>query len=347
MKSSSVLSFFVLLLFFTSLAAPASAAPLDTSIEVVSRGIEQFFVYRAEKNLRDNFGVTFGNATDSENLTPAQKVVYMIALANQNPYEVKWVRDKLASDLVWFSVATVFISGLTFGLSMLQKYMPETVEKINKKFTGHNEIHDYTVWLGTLLKLIGLAILSLPIIAAVLDLEHILSAGLTLDAFEFLNVTPAAPSVYYWESWAYSACSSFFLLRIEYINFFAAYAFRIILMFCLAMFYSEYIAKILAAWFLSAVFMRPLVLWYSNIAIKNIAETYPQTDTMMGKVIATFDLTGIAESNMRMVLYASVITVAVALLWPIVMAIIEILCGFLLGVILRAARIIKYTKGLW
>ncbi len=346
MKRYRIFSFFILLIFFISLVSPACASPIDTSIEVVSRGIEQFIEYRAERNLQENYGVTFGNTSDSESLTPAQKVVYMIAVANQSPYETKWVRDQLASDFVWFSVAVFFISLFTFGLSMLQKNMPETVEKINKKFIGHNEVYDYTVWLETLFKLVGLAILALPIIAEILEFEQNLSSGLTLNAFEFLKVTPAAPNVYFWESWAYGFCARFFLFRIEYIDLFAAHVFKIILMFCVALFYSEYIAKILTAWFLSAVFMRPLVLWYSNVAIKDIANTYPQTNSSIGDIVAIFDLKSVAYHDMGMVLFASVITVIIALLWPVIMAIIEIVCGFLLNVILKAARILRYTRGL-
>jgi uncharacterized membrane protein YkgB len=345
MKISSALSLFALLLFFTSLVVPVSAGPIDTSIEVVSRGIEQFFVSKAEQNLQENYGVTFGNASEAESITPAQRIVYMIAVANQNPYEVKSVCDQLASDLVWFSIATVFMSGFFFGSSMLHKYMPETIEKINKKLTGHNDIDDYSVWLGSLLKMVGLAILMMPIIAAILEFETILSSGLTLNAFEFLQTTPASPSIFYWESQAYGFCSTFFLFRIEYINFFAAHAFKIILMFCAAIFYSDYIAKILAAWFLSSVFMRPLVLWYSNIAIKNIAEAYPQTNSTFGNFVATYDMGSIVAMNMKMVTFASALTVIIALLWPVIMAVIEIVFGCLLGVLLKFAKIFRYMKG--
>lgn len=346
MRINSVLSLFVFITLFLTLATPANAGAIDTSIEVVSRGIGQYFELSAEKNLQENYGVTFGNTSEAEDITPAQKIVYMIAVANQNPYESKGVRDQLASDIVWFSVAVFWISIFTFALSMLQKHMPETVESINKKFIGHSEIYDYTVWFETLIKLVGLAVFSLSIIAGILEFEQMLSSGMTLDAFEFLKVTPAAPRVYLWESIAYGACAKFFLFRIQYINFFAGYAFRIILMFCVAMFYSDYIAKILTAWFLSAVFMRPLVLWYSNIAIKDIANAYPETDTLMGDVVATFDLNSIVAIDMSAVLFASLLTVIIALLWPIFMAIIEIVCRYLLGVILKAARIIKYTKGI-
>ena len=346
MRKTFVLSLFAFFILLSSLAVPASAGPIDTSIEVVSRGIEQFFVYKAEQNLQDNYGVTFGNASEAEDITPAQRIVYMIAVANHNPYEAKHVRDQLASDLVWFSIATVFISGFAFGSSMLHKYMPETVEKVNKRLVGHNDIDDYSVWLNSLLKLIGLAILMMPVIGAILVFETILSSGLTLDAFEFLKTTPAAPRVYLWESWAYGICARFFLFRIEYIDFYAAHAFKIILLFCAAIFYSEYIAKILTAWFLSAVFMRPLVLWYSNIAIKNIAEAYPETDSILGGVVASFDPSGIIDANMSMVLLASSITVIIALLWPVIMAVLEIVFGCLLGILLKFARILKYTKGL-
>jgi hypothetical protein len=334
-----------LIILLTSTVCPVYASPIDNGIEMISKGIGQYFENQAEKKLDENYGVTFGNASESENLTPAQRLVYMIAVANQNPYEVKWVRDQLASDLVWFSVAVFLISLFIFGLSMLQKHAPVTVSKINKSFIGHEEIYDYSVWLTTIGKLIFFAILAMPIIIEVLDYELNLSSGLTLNAFEFLKVTPAAPHVFYWESQAYGICAPCFLGRIKFIDLYSAHIFKIILLYAIAWLYSDKIAKLLTCWFLSAVFMRPVVLWYSNIAIKDIAHTYPATNSTFGNFVAQYDIAGVASLDMKLVIYASALTAIVALVWPVIMLIFEIIKDYLLGVIYTVVKLCKISGG--
>lgn len=331
MKSSSILSFLIFFIYLSSFISPVSANPIDTSIEVVSRGIGNFLDYQAAKNLEDNYGVTFGNTSESEKLPPSQKLVFMIAAANQNPYKSKPVRDQLASDMVWFSIAVCFISGITFALTLLQKHAPGLVSALDKRFIGHDEIHDYTVWLEALGTLVILAIVGLPCIEEILEFEQSFSNGLTLNAFEFLKLTPAAPQVFYWESHAYAFCARFFLWRIDYINWFAGNALKIIILYGVALFCSRYLAGLLTAWFLSAVFMRPLILWYSNIAIKDIAAAYPQTDSMYGDLAGILDLNGIIHQDMNFVIFASALTCIVGILWPVFIMILKIIFDYLLS----------------
>ncbi|MFZ2499554.1 hypothetical protein [Methanosarcina sp.] len=331
MTSNSTLSFFIFIIFLTSFVSPVSANPIDTSIEVVSRGIGNFVEYQAAKNLEDSYGVTFGNTTKSESLPPSHKLVVMIAAANQNPYKTKVVRDQLASDMVWFSIAVFFISLITFGLTLLQKYAPGFVSSLDNRFIGHDEIHDYTVWLEALGTVVILAIVVLPSIEEILELEQSFSDGLTLNALEFLKLTPAAPRIFYWESQAYSFCASFFLWRIEYINWFAGNALKIIILYSVALFYSRYLAGLLTAWFLSVVFMRPLILWYSNIAIKDIAAAYPQTDSMYGDLAGLIDINGIINQDMTFVIFASALTCIIGILWPVFMMILKIIFDYLLS----------------
>lgn len=346
MKSSSILSFFVFFIYLTSFVNPVNASPIDTSIEVVSRGIENFIDYRAEKNLEDNYGVTFGTTSESERLPPSHKLVFMIAAANQNPYKTKAVRDQLASDMVWFSLAACFISLITFGLTLLQKHAPGFVSAIDKRFIGHDEIHDYTVWLEALGTVVILAIIALPSIEEILELEQGFSEGLTLNALEFLKLSPASPSVFYWESQAYAFCARFFIWRIEYINWFAGNVFKFIILFSISLFYSRYLAVLFTTWFLSAIFMRPLVLWYSNIAIKDIASAYPQTDSMYGELSGLLDLNGIIHQDMTFVLFASAITCIVCIFGPILVMILKIIFDYLLGCLYKYLLLARMVKRL-
>jgi hypothetical protein len=325
-------SFFILLVFFISFITPVYATPIDTSIEVVSRGIEQFVEYRSEKILEENYGISYGNTSESENLTPSQKLVFMIAAADQNPYLVKEVRDTLASDLVWFGIILVGVSIYMFVLTLLQKHAPSVIATLDKRFIGHEEIHDYTVWLEVLLTLVVFVIICLPTIETIIELEQNLSVGLTLKGLEYLKLTSSAPDVYFWEAQAYGICARFFLWRIEYINWFAANILKIIILYGVALFYSKYIAELFAAWFLSCLLMRPVVLYISAKALQDIAATYPQTDSMWGNLAGFVDIYGVTYQNMIGVTILSAIICFVAIFGPIIIMIIKIFWDYLFSI---------------
>lgn len=348
MRSRSVLSILLFIFLLVFLAQPASAGTIDTSIEVVSRGIQAFVEHGTAKAIANNYGVTFGNTSQMEDLTPAQKIVYMIAAAEHSPYEIKRVRDQVASDVVWYYIIMFFVLTSTFSMSMLQKIAPETVASITNKFDGHDSFFDYSVWFKTLLKLTILPIAAFPIIEGLLELEQGISTGLMSNAMEFLNTTNADPGIYFFEGIAYSFCGWFFAFRLQFINLFSAHILKVILLFAAAWWNSHYIAQVLGEWFITALAMRPVVLWYSCIAVQHIASintNYGITEDMTPNEAysqiwsTTFDVAGVTSIDMTLVIIASALTAAAALTWPIFKVIIKVIMGYLFGAIYKVMRV--------
>jgi len=353
MKLRPVLSFIFIIFLLASIIQPVNAGPIDTSIEVVARGIEAYMKRNTEGQLENTFGVRYGNTSEAESLTPAQRLVYMVAAAEHHPFELEWVRNQLASDVVYYFIGMFFLLITAFGLGMLHKTSPEFVDSITSIFNGHEEIYDYTVYFKTLLKLTILPIAAFPIIEGLLELEQGLSSGMLLNAMEFLNTTNAAGGVWFFEGMCYTFCGWFFAFRLQFMNMFIAHLLKIILLFSFMWWNARYIAQILGEWFLSALSMRPIVLWYSCVAVQHIAsvntnfgitpdmspnEAYRQVWSTTG------DVAGIIALDMTLVTIASAITVIIALLWPIFKVIIKIIMGYFKSALFHVLRMYVLSK---
>lgn len=356
MKLHPAFSFFLIILLFISSVQPVSAGSVDNGKQMIVEALDEFINYKTAKVLDENYGVVFGNTSEAEDLTPAQKIVYMIATAQQNPFGLKWVQETIASDVIWYYKALFWISVITFGLSMLQKYAPETVASISNRFAGHDDFIDYSVWFITICKLALLPIAAFPVIDGLIELEQTISSGLMQNAMEFLQVTgPGTGSVYFFEGIAYSICGWFFAFRIEFINFFAAHILKIIILFSIAWMKSHYIAQVLGEWFATALAMRPVVLWYSCLAVQHISNLYAThgefnanygittnmspNEAYRQVLSTTFDASGSVAITMSAVIVLSAITAAAAMTWPIFKVITKVIMEYLVTAIYKLIRI--------
>jgi hypothetical protein len=294
---------------------------------MVAKGIGAFMTNQAEQNLNTTFGVTFAHDSDA-NMTPSQKLVYMIATAIQNPLNVEWVRKGLSSDVVLYYFFAVLIIVITFLLEIIQKTFPEQVSGVYQAFTGHEGFFDYSVMFTTTLKLALLPVFALPILDFALTMEQSVSSALMKDSIQYIAFTGKTAGVWFFESIAYAATGTLFALRIQYINLFTANILKIILLFAVPWGVSRYLGRLLCAWFISALIMRPIVLWYSCLAVQDIAN---QGDTI-SSIIAT-------QSDMSLVILFSFITAVILLLWPVFMIVIKIVCDYVLVIFYKAVRI--------
>jgi hypothetical protein len=188
---------------------------------MVAKGIDKYVELRAEKNLDQNFGVNFGN-TSGMNLTPSQKLVYMLATAEQHPLKVKWVKDTFVSQFILYYKLTFLIICLTFILELLQKICPEKIAGTFHAFTGNDGSIDYSVMFFTSLKLAFLPIFALPIIEFLISIEQMFSNGLMNEAIEFVSFSSDSAGVWLFKSIAYAICGPIFAMRIQYLNEFSA-----------------------------------------------------------------------------------------------------------------------------
>jgi hypothetical protein len=316
---------FILLFIFS--VHLVGASPLDIGAEMVAKGIGAFMTNQAEQNLNTTFGVTFPNDSDA-NMTPSQKLVYIIATAIQNPLNVEWVRKGIASDIVLYYFFAVLIIVITFLLKIIQKTFPEQVSGVYQAFTGHEGFFDYSVMFTTTLKLALFPVFALPIIDFFLTMEQSISAALMKDSIQYIAFTGKTVGVWFFEAIAYAVTGSLFALRIQYINLFTANILKILLLFAIPWGVLRYLGRLFCAWFISCLIMRPIVLWFSCLAVQDVAN---QGDPISA-IMAT-------QSDMTLVILFSFITALVLVLWPVLTIVIKIVCDYILIIFYKAVRV--------
>ena len=324
----SAFTIFLLFIYFTAAVHPVSAGAIDSGVEMVARGIDTYMEWKAEKNLQTNFGVSFGNTSQMENLTPSQKLVYMIGAAEQHPLTVEKVKKTFATEVVWYYACAVLIILILGCLELLQRACPEQVEGFCNMFAGHKGNFDYSNLIKTTLMLAVLPVFALPVIDFIITLEQTISAGLMASSLEFISFSADTAGIYLFESIAYSICGWLFALRIQFINEFTANVLIVILLFSVAWWHFRHFALLFMAWFISSLAMRPLVLWYSCKAVEHIAS---QKSTAMAILVT--------PSDMNLVVVLSFVTALVLVLWPIVMLILKITLDYFMGALLKTLRI--------
>ena len=326
-----LLFLFVIFLVFT--AQPVSASAIDDGINMIAGGLDKYVVMKSDEIVKDGFGITFANNSNTANYTPSQKLVYGIAAAQQNPFEVESVQKTFSTELVWYMVIGLLIIVIIGGLNIMQKAFPEEVSGTYEMFTGHEGFFDYTATIKTTLKLGLMPILALPIIDTLLTLEQLISSGLTADSMAFINdPTPHTAGIWIFESIAYAVCSWIFALRIYYINLFCSHILIIILLLCLTWSVTKYFGEMLIAWFLSALFMRPVVLWFSCLAIQDIV-------SQPNEVLST----AATMADMTIVVIASFFVALFLVFWPVLMLLLKVISNYLLG---TGYKIIKISNQL-
>jgi hypothetical protein len=307
---------FIFCLVSAFIIHPVSAASTDAGVEMVAKGIDKYMELRAEKNLDQNFGVNFGNTSGME-LTPSQKLVYMIATAEQHPLKIKWVRDTFTSQFILYYKLTFLIICLTFVLELLQKIWPEKIAGMFHAFTGHDGDFDYSVMFITSLKLAFLPIFALPIIEFLFSIEQMFSNGLMKDSIEYVSISSSTSGIFFYESIAYGICGPIFASRIQYLNEFSANVLIVIVLLAVVFTFAQKIGALLCAWFLTALFVRPVTLWYSCEAVKDIASKQG-----LDAVLTT-------QSDMTAVVILSFLTVFFAVFWPVFMLIMKVVCDYI------------------
>jgi len=335
MKHSILTLFlFTLLICQPIMVHTANASALDDGINMIAQGIGKYEQLKAEEMLKGSLGVTIANTSEMDSYTPSQKLVYSVAAASQNPFELEWVQQTFATELIWYMIIGLLIIVVIGGLNIIQKAFPEEMSGTYQMFTGREGFFDYTATLKTTMKLGLMPILALPIIETLLTLEQVLSSGLTLESMQFID-TPSVSTggIWIFEALAYASCSWLFAIRIEYINMFAAHILIIILLLCISWSISKYVGEMFIAWFLSALMMRPILLWLSAWAVENIAR---QPNEVM-KIFAT-------EHTMTMVVVLSFVISLVLVLWPVVMLVIKVLFDYLLGAGYKIMKVSNQLK---
>jgi len=324
MKLAALAVFF---LCFSFVIHPVKADSVDVGAQMVAKGIESYEKLKADKIMADNYGITFANNSETENMTPSQKLVYVIATAHQSPFIIPWVRETFSYDVIYYMMFSILFIVLSVGMAWAQKECPEQIAAITNRFTGHDGFFDYSLPVTITLKLALYPIAAFFLIDTLMSFEQVLSTGLMKDSLEYISFSMKTDDIWLFESITYAVNASLFAIRIQYINEFTANILKIIILFVAPWGLLKNIAELLGAWFLSSLFMRPIVLWFSSLAVKDIAE---QTGEIARVTVTTGDMTIVSIATFF---------VAVAMvLGPIIWLLIKVLMFYYTGASLRVIR---------
>jgi hypothetical protein len=287
---------------------------------MVARGLDRWVELKAEENLNSTFGVTLGNNSEMEELSPAQRITYMVGAAEQHPFAIPEVRDTIAHDVVWYYILGLLSILLIYIGGLIQETNPELVSSIYEKVTGNDGFLSSNVTINQTLKVSFLPLAALMLIDTAMTIEQLASSGLMQDAMQYIQLSTKTIGVFFFESLAYASCGSMFATRIMYINFFCKHIIKILIIFILPWYSTSQFAKMMWAWFLTSLFARPLVLWYSSLAVEDIAS---KTTTM--------EMISATQFDMTLVIIISFITMIVFVFWPVINFIIKIIVNYIMG----------------
>lgn len=327
MKSHAI-TILIFILLFLQIVQPVAASPIDDGIDMVARGLERFVEYKAEQNLNQSFGVTFGDNGDMENITPPQRLVYMIGAAEQHPFENEDVRDTISTDAVWYYIFLIFAVLLNYLGCLIQETNPGLIASLSEKFSGHDGFYGSKLTVET--ALIG-AFLPLAVFMGIdflMTLEQLLSSGLMQDAMQYIQLSTKTVGIFFFESAAYASCGSMFAERAIYINFFCKHILKILILALFPLYSFKQFSKMLGTWFVSCLFARPLVLWYSSLAVEDIASK----SSNAAMIAAT-------AFDMSLVVIISFLTMLVLVLWPILNFIIKVITNYIMGAGFKLIRL--------
>jgi uncharacterized Tic20 family protein len=213
------------------------------------------------------------------------------------------------------------------------KIWPEKISGMFHAFTGHDGAIDYSVMFITSLKLSVLPLFALPLIEFFMTLEQIFSSGLMKESIEYISFSSNSVGVWYYESIAYGMSGALFAARIQYINLFSANILKVIILLALIFTLTQRLGVLFCAWFLSSLFVRPLVLWYSCVAVREIASKQGM------------DAINAADSIMPFVVILSFLTVFGAVLWPAFMLIMKVICDYISFAVYKGNKLAR-TMGM-
>lgn len=334
MKYVHIITIILLFAFFVT---PVSAGAIDDGAEMVAKGLLAYEQMKAEKLLETNYGVTLANTSDLEDMTPSQKLVYSIGAAKQNPFTIPWVMDTFTHDLIYYYIFSILIIVLCVAADIAQDKYPEKIADLNNKFTGRDGFFDYSFSFKMTILLAFAPFMAFFILDTLFTWEQLWSSGYMQNSLEYIGLSADTSVIWLFETISYALNSGLFALRIQYINEYTANILKVIILFFIPWGLFTYLAQILSAWFVSVLFMRPLVLMYSAKAVQNIAEH----ETTSGKLLASLGV-------MQLTSFLTFVTALVMVLGPLIWIAIKIFTQYLVGAgykVMKISRELNRFRG--
>ena len=200
-----------MLLLVSSVASAADS--LDVGKEMIKGGIESAVLASANSMMSGAVGVTSGNVS-SEKESTSQKLIETIALYQQHPYKVAWIRAEVVQDYLIYTLSGIVILIFVAIFLFAQVVWPEQIGAATAQVYGYEKFFDYRMFVGTLGKLIGIPILLPFALSYAIDLEQAISAGIMQDSLQYISLSTSNIPLYVIQAISYMACGNFVVMRV-------------------------------------------------------------------------------------------------------------------------------------
>jgi hypothetical protein len=271
-----------IILIFICLTSVASAAdPTDVGKDMVKGGIETAIVDSANSIMYNFAGVTTGNVSNV-NETASQRLIEMVALYQQHPYKVGWVRKEVVEDYLVYVLAGIIIIIFTAIFLFAQVIWPEQVGAATAQVYGYEKFFDFRMFIGTLAKLIAIPMFLPFALSYAVDLEQVISSGIMQDSLQYISLSTSNIPLYVVQALSYMCCGNFVVARILIINDICAKVFFVALLLCIPWDFSKAVGEMILLYFVTLLAMRPMMLWITAMSIKYVADADPLTQNVLG-----------------------------------------------------------------
>jgi hypothetical protein len=292
---------------------------MDAGKEMISGGIDSWIIGQCDSAISASTGVTLGNSSTLTNASSMERLTVSIATYNQNPYQVAWIRDEVKTDYTIYYLSGLVILIFAGVFFYAQIAFPEAVGGATELILGYERYFYYKDYIKTLALLIILPTALPFVLNYSIDLEQAISDGIMIDSLKYIQLSNHNIILYIIQAISYLCALLFVYLRVLLINIVCAKVLIIVLILCIPWDAIRVFATITLAYFYTALFMRPVMLWITGMSVKMATN-------------ATIDQATILYTGALVIVF---VVCVIATLWPLIYVIIKILTSRLTRTLMR------------
>jgi hypothetical protein len=286
---------------------------------MIAGGIDSWIINQCDSALKTSMGVQMGNVSNLSDASSMERLTVSIATYEQNPYQVSWIRDEAKADYVIYYLSGLVILIFVAILFYAQIVWPEAVGSTTELLLGYEKFFNYKDYIKTLALLIILPTALSFLLSYSIDLEQAISEGIMIDGLQYIQASNHNIILYIIQAISYLCALLFVYLRVLLINITCAKVLIIALVLCIPWDGIRVFGALTLAYFFTALFMRPVMLWITAMSVKMA-------------VSATADQAALIYCCSLLAVF---VVCVIATLWPVIYLTIKILTSRLTRTLMR------------
>jgi hypothetical protein len=279
----------IILILFLLLPLPVLASTMDAGEDMISGGLNKWIKSQAD-SMMSPVGVSMGNLSNNESATPSQRLIYDLDTYELDPYSVGWIKQTALDDYKTYVLVGFLILISLAVLHYLQILNAPLVGEASEFIYGHEKYFDFGAILKTFAKLIFIPIVLPFVLIYSINFEQALSSGIMENALQYISFSSDNLMLYIIQAVAYAFDSLFVFARILLINEICAKVLLIGLFLCVPWNFLKSLGLGVIIYFYTALFMRPVLLLITTMAVQQVAGMSPTDAVLYGSQIYAMSL---------------------------------------------------------